>query len=112
MQEKEIQRLEQANPIVEVAVEMGFAVRNNLTACFRTDRHGEGHDGAPSLFFNVAKNTFLCRTCPDVAGGVIDFICQVKGWPRQQAVDWLAHRIEFDRQTREMYYERGGRKKR
>lgn len=109
MPENELKRLEQKNPIVEVAVEMGLTVRNNLATCFRTDRHTG--DGAPSLFFNVAKNTFLCRTCPDVGGGVIDFICQVKGWQRQQAIDWLAHRIEFDRQTREMYYERHGRRR-
>lgn len=109
MQENELKRLEQKNPIVEVAVEMGFTVRNNMTACFRTDRHGQGD--APSLFFNIAKNTFLCRTCPDVGGGVTDFICQAKGWPREQAIEWLAHRIEFDRQTREMYYERRGRRR-
>ena len=109
MQEKELKRLEQKNPIVEVAVELGFTVRNNMTICFQADRHGE--DSAPSLFFNIAKNTFLCRTCPDVGGTVTDLICQVKGWPREKAIQWLAHRIEFDLQTREMYYERRGRRR-
>jgi hypothetical protein len=47
-----------------------------------------------------------------VGGSVVDFVCQVKGWPREQAIAWLAHRIEFDRQTREMYYERRGRRRR
>lgn len=109
MQENEIKHLEQKNPIVEVAVELGITVRNNMGACFRTDQHGD--DDEPSLFFNIAKNTFLCRTCKDVGGNVIDFVSQIKGWSREQAIAWLAHRIEFDRQTREMYYERRGRRR-
>jgi hypothetical protein len=105
MEEKEIRLIEQANAIVEVAVELGLKVRGNLGACFRTERH-LGQD-EPSLFFNVARNSFLCKTCEDVGGGVIEFICQYKGWERQKALEWLAHRIEFDRQTRKMYYSRG-----
>jgi hypothetical protein len=108
MEAKEIERIEQANSIVEVAVEMGVKLRANLGPCFRTDRHAEGDE--PSLFFNVADNTFLCRTCRDVGGGVIDFVCQYKSWPRQKAIEWLVHRIEFDQQTRRMYYTRGKKK--
>ncbi len=108
MQENELKRLEQSNPIVQVAVEMGFGVRGNLGYCFRTERH-IGQD-APSLFFNVARNSFLCKTCKDVGGNVIDFICQYKGWEPQQAVEWLIHRIEFDQQTRALYYSRGKKK--
>ncbi|MGD9366782.1 MAG: CHC2 zinc finger domain-containing protein [Desulfobacteraceae bacterium] len=108
MEEHEIKRIEQSNAIVEVAVEMGLRLRANLGPCFRTERHA-GED-EPSLFFNVAKNTFLCRRCPDVGGGVIDFVCQYKGWERQKAIEWLAHRIEFDQQTRQMYYTKGKKK--
>lgn len=108
MRENEIKRIELANPIIEVAVEMGMKVRGNLAPCFRSERHPGEEE--PSLFFNVAKNTFLCKACRDIGGGVIDFICQFKGWERQQAIAWLLHRNEFDRQTRQMYYSRGKKK--
>lgn len=102
MQENELSRIELLNPIIQVAVEMGMQVRGNLGYCFRSDRHSE--DDTPSLFFDVARNRFLCKTCEDVGGGVVDFICQYKGWDRQEAIAWLSHRIEFDQQTRAMYY--------
>jgi CHC2 zinc finger len=108
MEEHEIRRIEQANPILEVAAEMGFKVRRNLGSCFRSERHSS--DDEPTLFFNVAKNTFACTSCRDVGGGVVDFVSQLKGWDRQQAIDWLVHRIEFDLQTRQMYYTRGKKK--
>lgn len=104
-----LKRLEQANPIVEVAVEMGLRVRNNLGVCFRRQQHAGENE--PSLFFNVAQNTFFCRQCQDVGGGVIDFVCQYKGWERQRAIEWLVHRLEFDQETRQKYYYRGRRKK-
>ena len=108
MEEREIRRIEQANAIIEVAVELGMKVRGNLAPCFRTERHGQADE--PTLFFNVARNSFLCKACKDVGGGVIDFICQYKDWKREKAIEWLAHRIEFDRQTRDMYYTKGKKK--
>lgn len=108
MEEKEIKRIEQANAIVEVAVELGLKVRNNLGLCFRTERHSG--EAEPTLFFNVARNSFLCKSCQDVGGGVIEFLCQYKDWDREKAIEWLAHRIEFDQQTRQMYYTRGKKK--
>jgi hypothetical protein len=108
MGNNDIRRIEKANSIVEVAVEMGLKLRANLGPCFRTERHSDKDEH--SLFFNVAKNTFLCKTCPDVGGGIIDFVCQYKNWERQKAIDWLLHRIEFDQQTRELYYTKGKKK--
>ena len=108
MEDREIRRIEQANPIVEVAVEMGLRVRGNRAPCFRSGSHPEGTE--PSLFFDIARNTFLCKSCRDLGGGVIDFICQYKGWDRAQAIAWLAHRNEFDRETRSKYYSRGKKK--
>lgn len=108
MHDHEIKHITQANPIVEVAVELGLRLRANTGPCFRTERHADNDQ--PALFFNVAKNTFLCRNCPDVGGGVIDFVCQYKGWERRKAIEWLAHRIEFDQQTRKMYYTKGKKK--
>lgn len=109
MQGDALKQLEQANPIVEVAVEMGLHVRNNLGFCFCSERHSEEKE--PSLFFNVAQNTFFCRKCQDVGGGVVEFVCQYKGWDRQKAIDWLLHRNEFDQETRQKYYYRGRRKR-
>jgi hypothetical protein len=108
MEEQEMKQIEQANPIIEVAAELGLKVRGNLGPCFRIERHVEKEE--LSLFFNVARNSFLCRTCEDVGGGVIDFICQFKSWEREKAIEWLTHRIEFDQQTRKMYYTKGKKK--
>jgi hypothetical protein len=108
MLETEIKRLKMLNPIVEIAAELGLKVRNNLSFCFREQRHiGEDE---PTLFFNISRNTFFCKTCEDVGGDVVDFICQFKGWEPQQAIKWLVHRIEFDYETRQKYYMRGKKK--
>jgi hypothetical protein len=108
MLEGEIKRLKMSSPIIEVAVEMGLKVRNNLGVCFREQRH-TGED-EPTLFLNVSQNTFLCKSCQDIGGDVVDFICQYKGWVPQQAIEWLVHRIEFDYETRQKYYIRGKKK--
>ena len=108
MLEDEIKRLKMFSPIVEVAVEMGLRVKNNLAVCFREQQHlGESE---PTLFFNVSQNTFLCKSCQDIGGDVVDFICQYKGWEPRQAIEWLVHRIEFDHETRQKYYVRGKKK--
>ncbi len=105
---QQIAGIEQANQIVEVAVELGVKIRGNLGACFRRERHA-GQD-EPTLFFNVARNSFLCKQCEDVGGGVIEFVSQYKGWQRQQAIDWLVHRMAFDQETRKKYYTKGKKK--
>ncbi len=63
-----------------------------------------------TLFFNPARNTFHCRICSDVGGSVIDLVCQIRGWDRQQAIDWLAHRVEFHELTRQRYHGKGKKK--
>jgi hypothetical protein len=108
MEENSVKQLERSNPIVEVAVELGLKLNANMGKCFYPQRHGA--DPSPTLFFNVAKNTFFCKTCTDVGGGVIDLVRQVKGWDRQQAIDWLAHRNEFDQLTKKRYHGKGKKK--
>jgi hypothetical protein len=110
MEPDEIRRVEQKNPILQVAIELGLKVRGNMSACLRGERHPEPQSA--TLFFDVARNSFLCKSCSDVGGGVIDLVCQVRGWERQQAIEWLAHRIAFDQQTRDLYYNNRGRRKR
>jgi hypothetical protein len=63
-----------------------------------------------TLFFNPARNTFFCKTCPDVGGSVIDLVCQHGGVTREAAAAWLAHRMEFDRETRDRYSGKGWKK--
>jgi hypothetical protein len=108
MEEKLVEQLERSNPIVQVAVELGLKICGNMGRCFYPQRH-EPDTGA-TLFFNVAKNTFFCKTCPDVGGGVIDLVCQVQGCDRPQAIDWLAHRVEFDQLTKKRYHGKGKKK--
>ncbi len=108
MEDKELKRIEKASRITEVAVELGIKVRGNMGKCFKAERHCNGNH--LTLFFNVAKNTFLCKTCHDVGGSVVDLVCQQRGWERQQAVEWLAHREEFDQLTQSMYHGKGRKK--
>ena len=102
MSDGDLKHLEQSNPIIQVATEMGLKIRGNMGQCFRHDRHTD--TDAPTLFFDVVRNRFFCKVCPDVGGGVIDFICQYRQWDRQKAIDWLCHRVAFDRETQEKYY--------
>ena len=109
MNDTDLKTIEQENLILEVAVELGIKVRGNMGYCFRGDQHDSAADEF-SLFFNLVENSFFCRTCTDVGGTVADLVCQCRGWDRQKALQWLAHRIEFDRQTREQYYHQKNRR--
>jgi hypothetical protein len=104
----EIKRVEQSNPILQVAVELGLKIRGNVGACFRSERHPETERA--TLYLDVARNRFFCTSCPDVGGGVIDLVCQLRGWEREKAIEWLAHRVEFDKKTRQLYYGKGKKK--
>jgi hypothetical protein len=108
MEENEVKQLERASPIAQVAVELGLKLSGNMAQCLHPQRHAP--DEGATLFFNVAKNTFLCKTCPDVGGDVVDLVCQVKGCDRPQAIDWLAHRIAFDQETKHKYGRKGKKK--
>lgn len=109
MDDRELKALRQVSPILEIAVELGIKLRGNMGQCFRPENHFDGA-GDHSLFFNPAQNTFFCRACGDVGGDVIDLVCQLKGWNRDEAIEWLAHRREFDLETRDKYYGRGKKK--
>lgn len=108
MEDADVKRIEKVSRIIEVAMELGIKIQGNMGQCFRTERHKESK--ALTLFFNPVKNTFLCKTCPDVGGSVVDLVCQRRGWEKQQALEWLAHRDEFDRLTESMYHGKGKKK--
>ena len=108
-EEIDLKTLERASPIIEVATELGIKVQGSMGTCFREDRHAAGGE-KQTLFFNPAKNTFKCRTCPDVGGSVVDLVCQRQGWNREEAIAWLAHRHEFDQLTQKKYHGKGKKK--
>jgi hypothetical protein len=108
MEENLVKQLERSNPILQVAVELGLKMDGNMGICFHSQRHAS--DASATLYFDIAKNTFFCKTCPDVGGSVIDLVCQVQGSDRPQAIDWLAHRIEFDQLTKKRYQGKGRKK--
>ncbi len=108
MDPADIKRVEQANPILQVAVELGLRIRGSVGACFRSERHPDAD--ASTLYLDVARNRFFCKSCPDVGGGVVELVCQARGWEREKAVEWLAHRVEFDQKTRQLYFGKGRKK--
>lgn len=59
--ELDIRALEKASPIIEVAVELGIKVQGSMGKCFKGDRH-TADDEKPTLFFNLGKNSFQCRS--------------------------------------------------
>ncbi len=108
--ELDIRALEKASPIIEVAVELGIKVQGSMGKCFKGDRH-TADDEKPTLFFNLGKNSFQCRSCKDVGGTVVDLVCQYKEWDRQKAIEWLAHRADFDQLTKKLYQGKGTKKR-
>jgi hypothetical protein len=103
METKDKKLLEQGNPILQVAIELGIKIRSNMGICFQSESHMEGSDEF-TLFFNLADNSYFCKVCPNIGGNVIDLVCQRQGWERQKAIDWLIHRIDFDLETKDKYY--------
>ena len=109
MEAKDLKRLETASPIISVAIELGIKVRGSVATCFREQNHA-GDANTPTLVFNPGKNTFFCKTCPDVGGSVVDLVCQYRGWGKEEAIAWLAHRAEFDQMTSALYHGKGKKK--
>ncbi len=108
-QDLDLEKLEKANPIIQVAIELGIKVQGGTGKCFRKDRHAPDSE-KPTLLFDLAKNRFRCRECPDVGGGVVDLVCQYHEWDRKRAIEWLSHRADFDRLTKKLYHGKGRRK--
>jgi hypothetical protein len=106
MEDPNMKELVLANPIVKVAIELGIKVQGTAGRCFQEDRH-PSKDQKPTLFFNPAKNTFLCTECADIGGTVVDLVCQYNGWDREKAIEWLAHRAKFDAFTAGLYHGKG-----
>ncbi|MGC9194203.1 MAG: hypothetical protein ACP5IL_01965 [Syntrophobacteraceae bacterium] len=102
-------KIEQASPVIEVAVELGIKVQGNMGKCFKSEHHCDAHE-AMTLFFNPSRNTFFCKSCRDVGGSVVDLVSQYRNVDREEAISWLAHRSEFDLLTKQRYYGKGRKK--
>ncbi len=50
----DVQALEKASPIIEVALELGIKVQGSMGTCFKQDNH-VADDGKPTLFFNPER---------------------------------------------------------
>ena len=109
MDKRDLKSLERGNPIIQVAIELGIKVRSNMGICFNVESHANDADEF-TLFFNLSDNSFFCKVCPNIGGNVIDLVSQNQGWERQQAIDWLKHRIDFDAETKKKYYRKDRRK--
>jgi hypothetical protein len=109
MEKIDLEKLKRANSIIPVAIELGIKVRGNMGKCFKTERHTDDNEEL-TLFFNPAQNSFFCKDCEDVGGSVINLVCQYKGWEQKKAVDWLAHRHQFDQMTQKRYHGKGIKK--
>lgn len=109
MEEVDLQKLERASPIIQVAIELGIKVQGNMGRCFKLEQHAV-EDEAMTLFFNTARNTFFCKACSNVGGSVIDLVSQYRNLSRAEATAWLLHRSEFDQLTRERYHGKGRKK--
>lgn len=83
MDKFDIQKLREL-PIESVAERLGLQVRRHKTICpFHDDQH-------PSLYFNVARNTYRCYAC-GAHGGVLDLAMHELNKPFYDTCLWLAN---------------------
>ncbi|SPF33599.1 hypothetical protein SBDP1_1150006 [Syntrophobacter sp. SbD1] len=110
MNEIDLQKLDRTSPIIQVAIELGIKVQGNMAQCFRNAGHPTA-DATMTLFFDIARNAFFCKTCREVGGSVIDLVSQYRNLSREEAIAWLAHRSEFDMLMRDRYHGKGRKKR-
>ncbi len=90
----DIDSVKLANPIEEVARELGIEVTNHRARCFCPENHKHG-DRTPSLSFNPKSNSFCCRVCNDVHGDVINFVQMKLSLGFKEALKLLADRARI-----------------
>jgi DNA primase len=73
MDKPRIEALKAANPILEVARDLGLEVVRQRMRCPRPENHAHG-DRTPSVTLSPQRGTFKCWVCPDVKGDVVDLV--------------------------------------
>jgi len=91
----ELDSLKQANPIEEVARELGLNVIAHKMRCPNPEKHSHG-DRSPSVTFWPEKGSFRCWVCPEIKGDVIDLVRMTKGMSFGETVRWLRARRGLD----------------
>lgn len=89
-----IDRLNEANPIIDVARELGMTVPpNGMVPCLFPDEHGRG-DKVASLKLDAKRNTAHCFGCRKVRRWrPVDLVRHLRRCSRHEAVTWLAARV-------------------
>ena len=83
MDKFDIQKLREL-PIESVSERLGLRVNRHKATCpFHDDQH-------PSLYFNVARNTYRCYAC-GAHGGVLDLAMHELNKPFYETCQWLAN---------------------
>lgn len=91
MDKLRIEALKAANPIAEVARDLGLEVTRQRFRCPRPANHAHG-DRTPSVSLSASRGSFKCWVCPDVKGDVIDLVRLVNGTGFPEAIRWLQER--------------------
>jgi len=90
----DVEKFLKTTSIVDIAREFGLSVGKTVIPCIKRENHVD-KNGAPTLTFNLIKNTFKCWVCPDVCGDVIDLVMQIKNVDREKAIQFLTIRSEI-----------------
>ncbi len=91
MDKLRIEALKAANPVLDVARDLGLDVTRQRFRCPRPANHAHG-DRTPSVSLSPERGSFKCWVCPEVKGDVVDLVRLVKGWGFLEAVRWLEER--------------------
>lgn len=86
-----LRRLKAANPILEVARDLGLEVTRRRIRCPRPENHAHG-DRTPSVTLSPERGTFKCWVCADVKGDVVDLVRLVRRLGFTEAVRFLEAR--------------------
>jgi MinD-like ATPase involved in chromosome partitioning or flagellar assembly len=89
-----IDKIISSNKIIDVARELGISVGKHVVPCVKKENHINSN-GAPTMSFNLIKNTFRCWVCPDVGGDIVDLVMTVQNVDRERAVQFLSIRKDL-----------------
>lgn len=78
--------------LVDLALALGFEVRQGRMKCLEAGRHSQG-DRTPSLSLNSQIGRFKCWVCADVKGDHFDLIRRAQSCTFPEAVSWLEQHL-------------------
>jgi DNA primase len=87
----DLEALKAANPIEDVARDLGLVVTHHRIKCPMPGRHTHG-DRTPSVTLWPERGLFKCWVCPDVKGDAIALVRLIQGTGFAEAIRWLQSR--------------------